>query len=392
MTTTREITAIYLDNQATTPVLPQVISAMMPHFAESYGNPHSGDHWFGWQAKKAVDKSRGQIAEFLSADSDEVFFTSGATESNNLAFQGLLKTLSAQNKTKIVVSEFEHKCVLECAYAARDLGFTITTVTPDSEGFVSPDALKKVMDDSVGLVSIMTVNNEIGTIQPIPELTDIAHSHDAYFHTDAAQGAIFLDLDVRKSNVDLLSISGHKIHGPKGIGALFIHRQIQDKISPLLHGGGQEGGLRSGTLPTMLAVGFGEACEIIGRDRSKNYQHLADLRNSFLTLLQGAYRNVQVNGSLERRHPGNLNLRFPNFDAHSLIQMLQPQLAASTGSACTSGTPQPSYVLRSIGLSREEAQSSLRFSFGLTNTLSEIERAVEYLQDALKEDDLRAIA
>lgn len=374
---------VYLDNQATTPVDERVIERMLPYFRETYGNPHSNDHYFGWESKRAVDAARRQIASILNVDSDEIIFTSGATEANNLAILGMLRVLKAAGKTKIVVSAFEHKCVLESAKAAKDCGMHLIVISPDKDGVVSPAELRRVIDDNVGLVSIMTVNNEIGTVQPIKELCSIAHDAGAFFHTDAAQAAIFMDLNVAVSDVDLLSLSAHKIYGPKGIGCLYIKRDIQRKISPLVRGGGQEAGLRSGTVPTMLCVGFGEACRLAKEDRDKNSSHLGKLSLIFWKMLLKQYPEAILNGKSNPRHPGNLNIRFPGFDSHSLLQALQPTVAASTGSACNTGTPEPSYVLRAIGLTSEEAASSIRFSFGIQNTEKQIDNAVHHVLEAI---------
>lgn len=376
---------IYLDNQATTPVDKRVIEALVPHLSIQYGNPHSNDHWFGWQSKKAVDTARKCVAEFINSDPDEVIFTSGATESNNIALLGTLDFLSNSGKKRIIVSSFEHKCVLEAAKAAKKRGFEVTFLSPNADGFVTPAALQEAIDDRVGFVSVMTVNNEIGTVQPVAELAAIAHSVGALFHTDAAQAGVFLEIDVAKIGADLLSLSGHKIYGPKGIGALFIKREVQEAVTPLIHGGGQESGFRSGTLPTMLCVGLGKACEIAASERQQNSERLEKLSLLFWNYLKAEYPDAVLNGSVTQRHPGNLNVAFPGIDAHSLLQALQPNVAASTGSACTTGTPEPSHVLRAIGLSDDLAEASVRFSFGLQNTEEEIKRAVNYLLTALND-------
>lgn len=374
---------IYLDYQATTPVENRVLEAMLPYLTERYGNPHSNDHWFGWQSKKAIDSARTSVARFINADSDEIIFTSGATESNNIALLGTLDFLSKAGKNRIIVSAFEHKCILEAAKAAKSRGFEVTLLKPNAEGIITPTSLSGVIDDRVGFVSVMMVNNEIGTIQPVKELAEISHAAGALFHTDAAQAGMFLEIDVTTIKADLLSLSGHKIYGPKGIGVLFINREIQNYVSSIVYGGGQERGFRSGTLPTMLCAGIGCACDIMAQERLKNVSHLTRLSSLFLTLLSEKYPSLILNGSAKERHPGNLNLSFPGIDAHSLLQSLQPDVAASTGSACTTGTPEPSHVLRAIGLPDDLAESSIRFSFGLYNTDAEIRRAVDYIVVAL---------
>jgi cysteine desulfurase len=374
---------IYLDNQATTPVSARVIDIMIPYLREIYGNPHSNDHYFGWESRQAVDTARKNVATFIHADSDEIIFTSGATEANNLAILGVLPFLKKAGKTKIIVSAFEHKCVLESAKAAKHHDIDVVMIPPTADGFIDPLSLQYLIDDSVGLVSVMTVNNEIGTVQPIQALCRVTHDAGALFHTDAAQAGIFMDINVLDMDVDMLSLSGHKIYGPKGIGCLYIKRDIQKKISPIIYGGGQEGGLRSGTVPTMLCVGFGEACRIAKEERIKNSDFLKKLCVLFWNKLKEQYPDAILNGSASNRHPGNLSIQFPGLDSHSLLQALQPVVAASTGSACSTGTLEPSYVLRALGLSDEAASASIRFSFGLQNTEKQINRAVEYVVEAV---------
>ncbi|MGE0108958.1 MAG: cysteine desulfurase family protein [Bdellovibrionales bacterium] len=377
---------IYLDNQASTPVLPHVREAMLPFLGELFGNPHSNDHFFGWTAKKAVDDARNKIASFVQADADEIVFTSGASEANNLAILGNAAALQKKGKRKVLVSAFEHKCVLESAKAAAHLhNLKVEFIQPTQNGLIDPDVLASQIDDEVGLVSIMTVNNEIGTIQPIKDLCRVAHGHNALFHTDAAQAGVFLEIDVTDSEVDMLSLSGHKIYGPKGIGCLYIRRDRRSEMAPIIYGGGQEAGLRSGTLPVMLCVGFGEACTLAASHRVENREHLQRLSDMFLSKLTGELPDTILNGDASKRHPGNLNLRFPGVDAHSLLQALQPNVAASTGSACTTGTPEPSYVLRAIGIPSAAAAEALRFSFGLQNTDEHIARATTLIVEAVKE-------
>jgi cysteine desulfurase len=380
------IKSIYLDYQATTPVDERVLESMGPFFNVEYGNPHSSDHWYGWQAKKAVDRARRQVADFIRVDPDEIIFTSGATEANNLVIIGSLNNLKKVGKNKLIVSAFEHKCVLECMRVAEQQGFEVIYLMPTKQGFIEPSSLEKIMDHSVGLVSVMMVNNEIGTVQPIKELATLTHRFGGLFHTDAAQAGNFIEVNNDIIDADLMSLSSHKIYGPKGIGALYIKRSIQRNISPIIYGGGQENGFRSGTLPTMLCVGFGEACSIASVSTDERAKKLRNHSSVFLKLLRLKRPDVILNGAEINRHPGNLNIQFPSVDAHSLIQALQPNVAASTGSACTTGTPEPSYVLKAVGLSDAQARSSLRFSFGWNTDISEIERAVEYILLAL--DDL----
>ena len=375
---------VYLDNQASTPVDSRIIQKMLPYMSEVYGNPHSNDHFFGWESQKAVVNSRKQLARFLKSDPEEIVFTSGATEANNLAILGLLPKLKALGKRKILISELEHKCVLECALFAQKQGFEINYLKSNKAGFIDHNKLSEIIDEEVGLISVMAVNNEIGTIQPIKLLCEIAHKFGAFFHTDAAQAAIFMDLDVKNLGVDILTLSSHKIYGPKGIGCAYIKRDIHNLISPLIHGGGQENGLRSGTVPTTLCVGFGEACAFAQEEREGNVESLKNLSNLFWNNLIEKYPQAVLNGSKNNRHPGNLNIEFPGIDAHSLLQSLQPHVAASTGSACNTGNLEPSYVLKAIGLTENSASSSIRFSFGAQNNHEQIIQAVVHIVKAIE--------
>lgn len=372
---------IYLDYQASTPVDPLVLEDMMPFFRDSFGNPHASEHIFGWESMKAIDNARRMVANAINADHEEVIFTSGATESNNLAILGVVKANMTQRK-KILVSSIEHKCVLNAASSLIKDGYEIVQLPVNSEGILELNTLKNYLDENVLLVSVMAVNNEIGTIEPIHALSELIHAGGALFHTDAAQALPATQIDVAADNIDFLSLSSHKIYGPKGIGALFISRTVREHIQPIMYGGGQEDGLRSGTLPTPLCVGFGKAAELMKINYAQEAFHLRGLRDKLFESIKEAIPDVQINGPpLNKRHPGNLNLRFPSQDAKSLLQMLQPNIAASTGSACTSGIEEPSYVLREIGLTKEEAQSSIRFSVGRFTTERDIDQAVEVLRN-----------
>ncbi|MEM9469364.1 MAG: cysteine desulfurase family protein [Pseudomonadota bacterium] len=375
---------IYLDFQASTPISAEAISAMQPYLTELYGNPHSNDHIKGWEANKAVENSRLKVAVAIGADANEIIFTSGATESNNLAIKGLEKHLQNEDKTTILVSSIEHKCILETSNYMKERGFNVKVVQPDENGIIKPSTFKDAMDDDVGLASIMFVNNEIGTIQPIEELTEIAHRHGALFHTDAAQAPAFMGLDVRSLNVDLMSLSSHKAYGPKGIGALYIASDRRDLIQPLIHGGGQENGLRSGTLPTALCVGFSEALGLLSQSTDQNTKALKRLADRFWQQIKSQIPNASINGDLIFRHPGNLNILFPDVDAKDFLQALQPSVAASTGSACNSGVENPSYVLAEIGLDRIKASSSIRFSFGINQSIDEVEEAARIICETYK--------
>jgi cysteine desulfurase len=374
---------IYMDYQATTPADPRVVDAMQPYWSTMYGNPHSADHAFGWSADAAVETARGHVAALIGADPDEIVFTSGATEANNLAVFGIARA-SPPARRRIVVSAIEHKCILAAARAAAEEGFELTIVPVGANGIVDPRAVAAVVDDRVALVSVMAVNNEIGTVQPLSEIAALCAAAGAVFHTDAAQALNALPIDVATLGTDLMSLSAHKAYGPKGMGALYVRRCLHLRPKPIIHGGGQEGGLRSGTLPTPLCVGFGEACRILADERDGEVKRIRMLRDRFLAELRKSGPELTVNGDQARRHPGNLNLLFPSIDASLLLQSLHPNVAASTGSACTSGQPEPSHVLRAIGLSPEDANASIRFSIGRFTTEDDVDEAATHVGEACK--------
>ena len=372
---------IYMDYQATTPADPRVVEAMQPYWSVMYGNPHSADHAFGWSADAAVETARGHIAALIGADADEIVFTSGATEANNLAVLGIARA-SPPARKRIVVSAIEHKCVLAAARAAADEGFEVITVSVGADGIVDPRAVAAVVDDRTALVSVMAVNNEIGTVQPLSEIAALCAAAGAVFHTDAAQALNALPMDVAALGADLMSLSAHKAYGPKGMGALFVRRNLHVRPKPIIHGGGQEGGMRSGTLPTPLCVGFGEACRILAEERENDAKRIGALQDRFLAMLLKTVPGLRVNGNRASRHPGNLNLLFPAIDASLLLQNLHPNVAASTGSACTSGQPEPSHVLRAIGLSPDDATASIRFSIGRFTTEYDVDQAAQHVGEA----------
>ena len=377
---------IYADYQATTPVDPRVVEKMAPYWQASFGNPHSSDHIVGWQAAKAVDQSKTTVAGLIGADPDEIIFTSGATEANNLALFGLARR-APPGRRRLMVGATEHKCVLAAAQAleARE-GFTVQQIPVDKEGFIVFDALTDQLDDTTLVVSIMAVNNEVGTIQDIPRIAETVASHGILLHCDAAQGPSAVDLSTLADHADLISLSGHKMYGPQGIGALYIRRDIQSKIEPIIYGGGQQSDLRSGTVPVPLCVGMAAAAEILqtGEGVSER-KRVAGQRDTFVELLQATPYPISLNGPTgDRRHPGNANLQFEGFVAHDLLASLQPQLAASTGSACTSGIPEPSHVLRALSLTPAQADASIRFSFGRFTSDAEIEESALLVIDCLK--------
>ena len=376
---------IYADYQATTPVDPRVVEKIAPHWCELFGNPHSGDHIVGWQAAKAVDQSKTTVAGLLGADPDEIIFTSGATEANNLALFGLARR-APPGQRRILVGATEHKCVLAAARAleARE-NFTVEQIPVDREGFIDLDALAEGLDETTLVVSIMAVNNEVGTIQDIPRIAEIVNSRGVLLHCDAAQGACALDISRLAEHADLISLSGHKIYGPQGIGALYIRRDLQTRVEPIIYGGGQQSDLRSGTVPVPLCVGMAAAAEILQTDEGVDERkQVAGQRDAFVERLQASAYPISINGPTgDRRHPGNANLRFEGFVAQDLLASLQPHLAASTGSACTSGIPEPSHVLRALGLTPTQADASVRFSFGRFTTDAEIHQAATLIINRL---------
>ncbi|TGG91817.1 cysteine desulfurase [Natronospirillum operosum] len=380
---------IYFDYQATTPVSDEVLRRMQPYFAESFANPHSSDHALGWHSATVVERSAQQIASFIGADGDEIIFTSGATESNNLAILGLAKRAARMNspRKRLLCSAIEHKCVLSAGRALEDqYGFTLDLIPVDQNGLIVPSELDRLLGEDVLLVSIMAVNNEVGSIQDITRLSEAIRGCGAVFHCDAAQAPIAIPLESLAAQVDMLSLSGHKMYGPKGIGCLYICRDLQDQIEPLIYGGGQQNGIRSGTLPTPLCVGFGAAAEYMSSPMaSEKRAELRARRDRFVDMLVDLpWSGELYGGGLENRHPGNISFGFKGFDAQDVLGALQPNLAASTGSACTSGIAEPSHVLKAIGLSTEQAESAIRFSIGFETSDSAIDHAVELLDQALK--------
>lgn len=378
---------VYLDYQATTPIHPEVLSEMLPFLQDHFGNPHSRDHSIGWESSRAVEISLERLAAMIGADPDEIVFTSGATESNNLALLGICRRNADKRRNRVLLSSIEHKSVLAVGRALRSqLGLHVSLLPVDSHGRIIQDELTNLLGDDVLMVSVMSTNNEIGTIQDIREISQVVRSAGAILHSDAAQAPYAVDLGSITDWVDLLSISSHKMGGPKGLGVLYIRRELQDAIEPMIYGGGQQGGIRSGTIPVPLCVGMGKAAEICGSSEMTNERRrIAAYRDEFARALRNLPWDVEINGpELTNRHPGNLNLRFKGFSAHSILGALQPQVAASTGSACTSGVPEPSHVLKAIGLSDTEAESSIRFSIGRETTHRDLADATEYVRDALE--------
>ncbi len=366
---------VYLDYQATTPTDPRVVQAMLPYFSEKFGNPHSRQHFFGWEAEDAVEKARGEIAGLIGATAREVIFTSGATESNNMALKGVARFYK-DRKDHIVTCVTEHKCVLEAARHLEHEGFRVTWLAVGATGLIDLDRLRDAITENTVMVSVMAVNNEIGVIQPIGEIGALCRERGVFFHTDAAQAVGKIPLDVDAMHIDLMSISGHKIYGPMGIGALYVRRRPRVRLVALMDGGGQERGLRSGTLPTPLCVGLGEACAIAGREMGDEAERVAALRDRFYKGITGRLAGVHLNGDEERRIPGNLNLSFADVDSEGLMAGIK-DLAVSSGSACTSASVEPSYVLRAIGLDDGLARGAIRVGFGRFTTEDDVDFAVD---------------
>ncbi len=373
---------IYLDYQSSTPMDPRVFEAMKPYFLEKFGNPHSRSHAFGWEAEEAGELARKQVAALINANPKEVIFTSGATESNNLALKGVARFYK-DKKNHIITLVTEHKCVLDACRHLEQEGFEITYLPVQKNGILDLDVLKAAIKENTLLVSVMAVNNEIGVIQPLKEIGAICREHDVFFHTDAAQAFGKMPLDVEDMHIDLMSISGHKIYGPKGVGALYIRRRPRVRLQPMINGGGQERGFRSGTLPTPLVVGLGAAAEIAAKEMGPENERLRALSDKFLHEIADNIPDVYLNGDREQRIPGNINLSFAYVEGESMIMAIR-DLAVSSGSACTSASLEPSYVLRALGVDEEMAHTSIRFGFGRFTTEEEVDYAIKVLKDNIE--------
>jgi len=381
---------IYLDHHATTPCDARVVAAMQPYFAEEYGNAASRTHAFGWRAAEAVERARAQVAALVGADPREVVFTSGATEANNLALCGGARALRRARGgagARLVTCATEHRAVLDPVAALEREGFTALRLPVAPDGQLDPERLRAALAEPALLVSVMHANNEIGVLQPIDALARLAAEAGAAFHCDAAQSAGSLALDLTQLGVDYLSLSAHKLYGPKGVGALVVRRGA--RLEPILHGGGHERGLRSGTLPVALCVGFGAAAELARERREADARRLAALRDRLLARLEAELPELAVNGSREQRLPGNLNVSFLGAEGEALLAAL-PELALSTGSACTSAKREASHVLRALGADEARALSALRFGIGRGNSEDEIDRAAELVIAATRR--LRALS
>jgi cysteine desulfurase len=369
---------IYLDYQSTTPVDKRVLAEMLPWFTEKFGNPHSVTHAYGREAEAAVEAARAEVASLIGAEPREIVFTSGATESNNLAIKGAARFHRAQGRDHIVTVATEHKCVLESARAMGREGCKVTVLPVNAKGLVDLADLSAAVDERTAIVSVMAANNEIGVLQPLAEIGALCRSRGVLFHSDAAQAVGKVPVDVEAMRIDLLSISGHKIYGPKGVGALYVRRRPRARLEPLFDGGGQERTLRSGTLPTPLCIGLGAAARLAREEMAEEAARLVALRWRFLSGLKARLPELQLNGDAERRLPGNLNLSFPGVPALALMEAC-PSLALSTGSACTATEIEPSYVLRALGLPEALAGATLRLGLGRYTTETEVDFAIDTL-------------
>ncbi|RMZ77040.1 hypothetical protein DV738_g4630, partial [Chaetothyriales sp. CBS 135597] len=371
---------IYLDAQATTPTDPRVLDAMLPYLTGQYGNPHSRTHAYGWETDKAVERAREEVARLIGADPKEIIFTSGATESNNMSIKGVARFFGKSGKKKhLITSQTEHKCVLDSCRHLQDEGFEVTYLPVDRSGLISLSQLEEAIRPDTALVSIMAVNNEIGVIQPLAEIGQLCRRNKVYFHTDAAQALGKIPISVNDWNVDLMSMSGHKIYGPNGIGACYVRRRPRVRIEPIISGGGQERGLRSGTLAPHLVVGFGEACRIAREEMEYDSKRITTLSNRLLSGLL-ALEHTSLNGDPTRHYPGCVNVSFAYVEGESLLMALK-DIALSSGSACTSASLEPSYVLRALGNSDESAHSSIRFGIGRFTTEAEVDYVLKAVQE-----------
>jgi len=350
------------------------MGSMLPFFVGQYGNPHSRTHMYGWETEDAIEEAREQVASLIGADPKEIIFTSGATESNNLAIKGVANFYSGK-KRHVITTQTDHKCVLDSCRQLEQKGFDVTYLPVQSNGLIDLEELESKIRKDTALVSVMAVNNEIGVVQPIAEIGALCRSKKVFFHTDAAQAVGKLPVDVNEMNIDLMSISGHKLYGPKGIGAIYLRRRPRVRVEPIINGGGQERGLRSGTLAPPLVIGFGKACQVAKEDMESDLEHAKRLSKRLIDGIESRVDNVQLNGDRDERYPGIVNISFEYVEGESLLMGLK-ELAISSGSACTSASLEPSYVLRALGLSDDMAHTSLRFGIGRFTTEEEIDYAI----------------
>ncbi len=374
---------IYMDNHATTPVDPRALEAMLPHFCEEFGNPASRNYAFGWRAEEAVERAREQIARLINAGPKEIIFTSGATESNNLALKGVAEMYRDQG-THLITQVTEHKSVLDVAKWLERHGFEVTYLPVDRDGLVYPDDVRRALRDTTILISIMAANNEIGTLQPVEEIGRIAKEREVLFHSDAAQALGKIPVDVRAWGTDLVSLSAHKMYGPKGVGALYVRgRDPRVRLSPMMDGGGHERGMRSGTLDVPGIVGFGAACELAYQEMEAEAERIRALRDRLQSGILSHLEEVYLNGHPDRRLPGTCNLSFAYVEGESLVTGLN-DIALSSGSACTSVGHESSHVLEALGLNTEMIDSSLRFCLGRFNTEEEVDYVIQKVREVVE--------
>jgi len=370
-----DLKPLYLDAQATTPMDPRVLDAMMPYLTSMYGNPHSRTHQYGWESEEALETARAQVADLIGADPKEIIFTSGATESNNISVKGVGRFYKSKKK-HVITTQTEHKCVLDSCRQLEAEGIEVTYLPVNQNGLIDLELLESSIRPDTSLVSVMMVNNEIGVVQPIQEIGKICRSKKVFLHTDAAQAVGKIPVDVNQMNVDLMSISGHKLYGPKGVGALYVRRRPRVRVEPIQSGGGQERGLRSGTVPTPLTVGMGAACAIAKAEMDNDKEHVTRLADKLVQGLTTELPSVIRNGDAEKTYNGCINLSFHCVEGESLLMALK-DIAVSSGSACTSASLEPSYVLRALGCDEDLAHSSIRFGIGRFTTDEEVDFTVQ---------------
>jgi len=374
---------IYMDNHATTPLDPRVLEAMMPYFTTVFGNAASRNHSFGWEAEAAVEKAREQVAKLIGATAKEIIFTSGATESNNLAIKGIAE-MYKERGNHIITQVTEHKATLDTCKRLEKYGYRVTYLPVKADGLIDLDDLKRAIDDKTILVTIMIANNEIGVVQPVAEIGKLCHEKGVLFHTDGVQAVGKIPVNVNAMQIDAMSLSAHKIYGPKGVGALYVRRRNpRVQISEQINGGGHERGMRSGTLNVPGIVGLGEACEIAREEMESESKRLSALRDKLKAKLENSLDYIHVNGSMENRLPGNLNMSFVYVEGESLLMGIN-DIAVSSGSACTSATLEPSYVLKALGLGDDVAHSSIRFGLGRFNNEAEVDYVSDKVIDVVQ--------
>jgi cysteine desulfurase len=374
---------IYMDNHATSPIDPRVLEAMMPYLTGIFGNAASRNHSFGWEAEGAVEKAREQVAKLIGATAKEIIFTSGSTESNNLALKGIAE-MYRERGNHIITQVTEHKAVLDTCKRLEKSGYRVTYLPVKADGLIDLEDLKRAFDEKTILVSIMFANNEIGVVQPVAEIGKLCRERNVIFHTDGVQAVGKIPVDVNSMNIDVLSLTAHKIYGPKGVGALYVRRRNpRVQISEQINGGGHERGMRSGTLNVPGIVGLGKACEIAGQEMASEGERLRKLRDKLKAKLEGSLDYIHVNGSMEHRLPNNLNISFVYVEGESLLMGIN-DVAVSSGSACTSATLEPSYVLKALGLGDDVAHSSIRFGLGRFNTEAEVDYVADKVIDIVK--------